>query len=50
MEDVTEQAVIGFLKDRVANFKVAKQVSFVAELPRNSMGKVQKDLLRQQFG
>ena len=49
-EEVTEQAVSGFLKDRVANFKVAKQVFFVAELPRNSMGKVQKNLLRQQFG
>lgn len=50
VEEVTEQAVISFLKERVANFKVAKQVFFVEELPRNTMGKVQKNLLREQFG
>jgi malonyl-CoA/methylmalonyl-CoA synthetase len=48
--DVTEAAVIDFLKQKVANFKVAKQVFFIDELPRNSMGKVQKNLLREQFG
>lgn len=48
--EVTELAVISFLKQNVANFKVAKQVFFVDELPRNSMGKVQKNLLREQFG
>ncbi len=47
---VTELAVISFLKDKIANFKVAKQVFFVDELPRNTMGKVQKNLLREQFG
>jgi malonyl-CoA/methylmalonyl-CoA synthetase len=36
------------LKNRIANFKVPKQVFVVAELPRNAMGKVQKNLLRQQ--
>jgi malonyl-CoA/methylmalonyl-CoA synthetase len=35
------------LKTRIANFKVPKQVFVVAELPRNAMGKVQKNLLRQ---
>lgn len=48
--EVTELAVISFLKQNVANFKVAKQVFFIDELPRNSMGKVQKNLLRERFG
>ncbi|HEY6355854.1 MAG TPA: malonyl-CoA synthase [Burkholderiaceae bacterium] len=41
-------AIVGALKDRIANFKVPKQVFVVSELPRNAMGKVQKNLLRQQ--
>jgi hypothetical protein len=42
-------AVIGSaLKARIANFKVPKRVFVVDELPRNTMGKVQKNLLREQ--
>jgi malonyl-CoA/methylmalonyl-CoA synthetase len=41
-------AIAGELKSRIANFKVPKQVFVVSELPRNTMGKVQKNLLRQQ--
>jgi malonyl-CoA/methylmalonyl-CoA synthetase len=44
-----ETAIITHLKATLANFKVAKHVFFVAELPRNTMGKVQKNLLRDQF-
>jgi len=40
--------MIGRLKSRIANFKVPKQVFVVDELPRNAMGKVQKNLLRDQ--
>jgi malonyl-CoA/methylmalonyl-CoA synthetase len=36
------------LKSRIANFKVPKRVFVVSELPRNAMGKVQKNLLRDQ--
>ncbi|MGL1834910.1 GntR family transcriptional regulator [Rhodocyclaceae bacterium SMB388] len=41
--------VIGRLKADLANFKVPKQVFFVAELPRNTMGKVQKNLRRDAY-
>jgi malonyl-CoA/methylmalonyl-CoA synthetase len=44
-----EGAVISQLKGRIANFKVPKRIFFVAELPRNTMGKVQKNVLREQF-
>ncbi len=36
------------LKSQIARFKVPKQVFLVPELPRNVMGKVQKNLLREQ--
>ena len=38
-----------FLKTKIANFKVPKKVVIVSELPRNSMGKVQKNLLRDEY-
>ena len=41
-------ALIALLKTRIANFKVPKKVIVIDELPRNSMGKVQKNVLRQQ--
>ena len=44
-----EQAVIGALKADLVNFKIPKQVFFVDELPRNSMGKVQKGVLRDRL-
>ena len=40
--------VAAALRSQVANFKVPKQVFVVDELPRNAMGKVQKNLLRDQ--
>ena len=46
---LTESGVIGALKGEIANFKVPKRVHFVGELPRNPMGKVQKNILREQF-
>ena len=39
-------ALIAALKQRIAGFKVPKQVVIATELPRNTMGKVQKNLLR----
>jgi len=41
-------AMVARLKAQIANFKVPKQVFVVAELPRNAMGKVQKNLLRDE--
>jgi malonyl-CoA/methylmalonyl-CoA synthetase len=46
--DVTEPQVIAACKERLANYKVPKRVFFMDELPRNAMGKVQKNLLRDQ--
>ncbi len=43
------QTVIDYMKSQLANFKVPKQVHFIESLPRNTMGKVQKNLLRETF-
>ena len=46
---LTESGVIAALKGEIAGFKVPKRVHFVAELPRNAMGKVQKNVLRELY-
>jgi malonyl-CoA/methylmalonyl-CoA synthetase len=43
-----EAAIIDHLKQNLANYKVPKKVFFMDSLPRNTMGKVQKALLREQ--
>jgi len=48
-EQAAGDAVIQTLKDRIAGFKVPKRVIFVDELPRNAMGKVQKNELRERY-
>jgi malonyl-CoA/methylmalonyl-CoA synthetase len=46
---LTQEDVTGNLGDRLARFKLPKRVLFVDQLPRNSMGKVQKSALRQEY-
>lgn len=46
---LAEDDVIAALKNLIAGYKVPKRVFFVPELPRNTMGKVQKNLLRERF-
>ncbi len=41
-------AIIAQLKSQLANFKIPKRCFVATELPRNTMGKVQKNLLREQ--
>ncbi len=44
-----EAELAGALRERIARFKQPKQIVVLDELPRNTMGKVQKNLLREQF-
>jgi len=47
--ELEEEALLKSLEERLAKFKLPKRVVFVDELPRNTMGKVQKNLLRDRF-
>ncbi|MCE3273250.1 MAG: long-chain-fatty-acid--CoA ligase (Long-chain acyl-CoA synthetase)-like protein [Ramlibacter sp.] len=42
------EQLIASLKSQLANFKIPKRCFVVDQLPRNTMGKVQKNLLREQ--
>lgn len=44
-----EATLVARLKEKIANYKVPKRAFFVESLPRNTMGKVQKNLLRVDY-
>ena len=46
---LTEEQIIAFLKGRLAKFKVPASVAFIDVLPRNAMGKVLKNTLREKY-
>jgi malonyl-CoA/methylmalonyl-CoA synthetase len=46
---LTEAELLNTIRSRLAGYKLPKRILFVAELPRNTMGKVQKNLLRAAY-
>jgi malonyl-CoA/methylmalonyl-CoA synthetase len=46
---LSEAEIVRRLKVQIANYKVPKRVLVVSELPRNAMGKVQKNVLRTTY-
>ena len=44
-----EKAILAALDGRLARFKQPKRVLFVEDLPRNAMGKLQKNVLRERY-
>ena len=48
-DEISAEGIQAVAKAELANFKVPKRVFFVDELPRNAMGKVQKNALRERF-
>jgi len=46
---LTEEAVLAYCRERLANYKVPRSVEFRTELPRNATGKPLKRLLRQEL-
>jgi malonyl-CoA/methylmalonyl-CoA synthetase len=47
---VSESAILTAIADKIARFKQPKRIYVVDELPRNTMGKVQKNILRDTYG
>ena len=47
--EASEHHIIDACKKELANFKVPKRIVFVDELPRNTMAKVQKNILREEY-
>jgi malonyl-CoA/methylmalonyl-CoA synthetase len=47
---LSETEIILAVRATLAGFKVPKRIFFTDDLPRNAMGKVQKNVLRKQYG
>jgi len=48
-DSLTKEEVLGFCRTKLAGYKLPKGVEFVESLPRNSMGKVLKHILKDQY-
>lgn len=46
----SEREILASIASKIARYKQPKRLFFIDSLPRNSMGKVQKNLLRERFG
>ena len=47
---IDPEAVMAAMQGQLARFKQPRRLEIINELPRNTMGKVQKNLLRDRFG
>ena len=47
---ITAESLTSVCREHLAGFKVPRRILFLDELPRNTMGKVQKNVLRDQYG
>lgn len=47
---VSDAEIIDTCKENLAGFKVPRRIVYLDELPRNTMGKVQKNILRDLYG
>jgi len=51
-KDQTEtpiEEILSYCKEHLAGYKCPKQVILVDQLPRNTMGKLQKDVLQKKY-
>jgi acyl-CoA synthetase (AMP-forming)/AMP-acid ligase II len=48
--DVSEEDLLAYLKDKIANWWMPEAVEFVDEIPHSATGKIQKMVLREKFG
>ncbi len=49
-EHISEQELISFMKERLADYKVPSRVFFIKELPKNALRKVEKQRLKEMVG
>ncbi len=46
---MSDREIKAYLRERLANYKIPKQFLIIENLPRNAMGKIQKNILRKQY-
>lgn len=47
--DLAEKNILAAIREKIAKFKQPKRIIILDELPRNTMGKVQKNILRDTY-
>jgi acyl-CoA synthetase (AMP-forming)/AMP-acid ligase II len=49
-DDALADELRSHVREAIAGYNTPRDIKFVSELPRNAVGKIQKHLLRQQYG
>jgi len=47
--ETSTEEILSYCKQHLAGYKCPKQVILVDQLPRNTMGKIQKDVLQKKY-
>ncbi len=48
-ESLTQEELLGFLKERLADYKIPKEIVFVKEIPHNPQGKTLKNQIKEAW-
>ena len=48
-DEISKEDILAGLQNHLSEFKIPKQIIFVEDFPRNAMGKIQKNQLRQDY-
>jgi acyl-CoA synthetase (AMP-forming)/AMP-acid ligase II len=48
-QELTAEDLVAFCRDKLAGYKIPRQLAYVEALPRNPTGKILKKDLREQF-
>jgi acyl-CoA synthetase (AMP-forming)/AMP-acid ligase II len=48
-EPSSSEEIIRYCKEHLASYKCPKQVYVIDQIPRNTMGKIQKNILQKKY-
>ena len=48
-EEISEQFILGYCKEKLSYFKIPEEVHFVKQFPRTSIGKIQKNVVKAEY-
>ena len=48
--ELSQEKILDYLQERLANYKVPKYITFVDELPKNDVGKIEASRVKEEFG
>jgi long-chain acyl-CoA synthetase len=48
-EQATEEEILTYIKEQIANYKCPKEIHFLPSFPRDGAGRIQRDKIKKQY-